>query len=164
MDIAIQKNKLFYLIGETVVSFQQLELWISEYLVIELKLKTKDSTFIMLDSMSYKQKVLLFFELCNRNSTKKNIDIKKVKNCLLKAEEFRNKIVHSIWSVNENNWVRQKGNLKSKNGFSKAENYMNFEDFQKCNSAILKIRMWEMISNEELSNILKILTESTLNI
>jgi hypothetical protein len=164
MDLVAQKENLCYLIGETVIRFQLLEHWIADHLVSELNLKTKDSTFIMLDSMSYKQKVTLLFELYNRNPDRKCTNTKKAKNCLLKAEEFRNKIVHSIWSVNNNDWFREKGNLNSKNGFRKVKNNINFEEFQKCNNSILKIEMWEFLSDEELTEILKTLTESSQKI
>lgn len=150
MKISNQKERLFYLIGETNVRFQQLELYIATYLAIELKLRVKNSTYIMLDSMSYKQKVNLLIELFIQNNNTKILAPKKLKHLLFQAENYRNKVIHSNYGLDEDKWIRFKGNLKAKNGFVNIQKEINFEIMTICSQILYEMQLLEVLDEQKI--------------
>lgn len=155
MNALEQKNRLLTLIGENVVSFQLLELHLAEYLSSMLKLNDFKHRYIFFDSMSYKQKVDLLFSLYEADPDKVERTKGKAKFCLLKASEFRNKIVHSIWSVSDEPlvWHREKPNIKGRPALKNKVSYMNFELFQNGNQAIKDLHVWTLNTENQLEQI-----------
>ena len=74
------KNRLFTAIGSVVVRFQQIELWQSEILAKQLALDVLNDRYVLMASMSFKQKIDLLMVLCKRNPNDfRNIDFQLVK-------------------------------------------------------------------------------------
>ena len=147
-----ERDQLYSVIGRIVVNFQQVELWLSEALSSVLSLKSLEDRHTILSAMSFKQKVNLMAELYPRKNTHAyGVEMKLIKKALNTAEEFRNRIVHSIWAVEvPGKWVRVKGNIKGKNGFNKVTIAANIPHLEAAADALLIIREWELNKTESL--------------
>lgn len=110
-------------IGHTVVAFQQLEYMLSDGLCSMLGLKYEDHQSIIGASMSFRQKVDLFAAL-----QRKKIDDELIPLCrtactfLQSAEDFRNTVVHTTYSVASGKrkgvirWVGEKSSIRGGKG------------------------------------------------
>lgn len=140
------RERLFAAIGLVVVNFQQVELWLAESLASVLSLKPLEDRHIISAAMSFRQKVDLVAELYPRKKTHdQGVEMKLIKKALYTAEEFRNRIVHSIWSVESpGKWVRIKGSIKGRDGFSLLTTAANISQLEAAATALLTIREWEL--------------------
>jgi hypothetical protein len=76
------------------------------------------------------------------------------------AEAFRNRIVHSLWTVessSDNAWIRSKGNIKSKYGFTFKSHKVDLLDLFACNDALIQIREWMICEKMILENATQLL-------
>ncbi len=117
--------------------------------------------------MSYRQKVDLCFELYPKRKPKFNTkaDLKIIKKALYAAEEFRNRIVHSFWALecgDNERWVRIKGSLKGRNGFSMKTVTANSEELKKCSESLVYICQWMYGTNEGLLAAIETLNKFSL--
>lgn len=128
------------------MNFQQVELWLAESLTGLLSLKTMEDRHIISSAMSFRQKVDLVAELYPRKRMhERGVSIILIRQALYAAEEFRNRIVHSLWAVEfPGKWVRIKGSIKRKNGFSLATTAANISQLEGAATALLAIREWEL--------------------
>lgn len=156
-----ERDHLFAAIGRIVVNFQQIELWLAESLASLLLLQDPEDRHIVLSAMSFSQKVDLLAELYSRKKTHRyGVEIRLIRKALYAAEQFRNRIVHSVWAVESSgNWVRVKGSLKSKDGFSLAINQANISKLEAAATALLAIREWELKDAASLESAVAILHE-----
>jgi hypothetical protein len=143
---ASERDRLFAAIGQIVVNFQQVELWLAESLTGLLSLKTMEDRHIISSAMSFRQKVDLVAELYPRKRMhERGVTMILIRQALYAAEEFRNRIVHSLWAVEfPGKWVRIKGSIKGKNGFSLATTAANISQLEGAATALLAIREWEL--------------------
>lgn len=145
-DIADQTNELFFAIGETVVLFQQVEQWLAEELALLLRMRDKDDQYLVSAAMSYKQKVDLLIALFPKRSHRLPVQsVGDVRKALYAAEDYRNRVVHSFYAIecgDELRWLRLKGSLKGRAGFSLNSNDANVQIFKECNSALRTIGQW----------------------
>ena len=143
---AAERDRLFAAIGRVVVNFQQVELWLAESLASVLSLEVLEDRHIISSAMSFRQKVDLVAELYPRKKTHgQGVEMKLIKKALCTAEEFRNRIVHSLWAVEfPGKWVRIKGSIKGKGGFSLATSAANISQLEAAAIALLVIREWEL--------------------
>lgn len=157
---ATERDQLFAAIGHIVVNFQQVELWLAEALTSVLSLKVLEDRHIISSSMSFRQKVDLMAELYPRKKTHYyGVEIKLIKKALHTAEEFRNRIVHSVWSVESpGKWVRVKSNIKGRNGFSLVTTAASIAHLEAAAKALLIIREWELSDAESLESAISILS------
>lgn len=154
-------DRLFRAIGRVVVQFQLLELWVAEALSSKLSMKSETDRHLISASMSYRQKVDLLFELYARHgqpsSTFNHVIAKKA---LISAEEFRNRIVHSLWSVQgePRQWARTKANLRGRDGFALKTSPAKANFLEEAASAMNKIRAWEEVNESELNEAIRLLS------
>lgn len=146
-DLVAHTDALFRAIGVTVVRFQQIEQWLAEELALLLRMREKEDQYLVSAAMSFKQKVDLFVDLFPKRGAQPpklpEVNVRVVRNALEKAEEFRNRVVHSFYAVEcgeVTRWVRMKGSLKGRAGFSLNSVETNIEIFEKCNAALQVIR------------------------
>ena len=141
-----ERDRLFAAIGCVVVNFQQVELWLAESLASVLSLKVLEDRHVISSAMSFRQKVDLVAELYPRKKTHdQGVEMKLIKKALYTAEEFRNRIVHSLWAVESpGKWVRIKGSIKGKDGFSLLTTAANISQLEAAATALLAIREWEL--------------------
>jgi hypothetical protein len=147
------KNRLFTAIGSVVARFQQIELWQSEILAKQLALDVFNDRYVLMASMSFKQKIDLLMVLCKRNPNDfRNIDFQLVKIALNTAEEFRNSVVHSVWSVCgiEDTWIREKSNIRSKSGFTIKRDVVNITELERADQSLQTILGWQWSESAEL--------------
>ena len=142
----VERERLFAAIGHVVVNFQQVELWLAESLASVLSLKVLEDRHVISSAMSFRQKVDLVAELYPRKKTHHHgVEMKLIKKALYTAEEFRNRIVHSLWAVESpGKWVRIKGSIKGKDGFSLLTTAANISQLEAAATALLAIREWEL--------------------
>jgi hypothetical protein len=143
---AAERDCLFAAIGHIVVNFQQVELWLAESLASVLSLQVIEDRHVISSAMSFRQKVDLVAELYPRKKThERGVEMKLIKKALYTAEEFRNRIVHSLWTVElPGKWVQIKGSIKGKSGFSLATTAANIAQLEAAAAALLIIREWEL--------------------
>ncbi|WP_297808595.1 hypothetical protein [uncultured Methylophaga sp.] len=162
---AAEQDQLFAAIGHIVVNFQQVELWLAEALTSVLSLRVLEDRHIISSAMSFRQKVDLMAELYPRKKTHEyGVEIKLIKKALNTAEEFRNRIVHSVWAVEfPGKWVRVKSNIKGRNGFSLVTTPASIAHLEAAAKALLTIREWELTNTENLESAISILSTPNTN-
>ena len=87
MNIIEQRDKLFFLIGDTIVSFQGIEYHITEFLYTLLGLDHKDKHLLLMDALSFGQKLNLTSEVFQSkkntlNYIKEDFDFDTARKCL----------------------------------------------------------------------------------
>lgn len=161
--LLIRRDRLFRAIGATVVEFQFVELWVAEALTGLLQLKVLEDRHVVLAAMSYKQKVDLLCELFPRKRKhEQGVAMTVARGALYSAEEYRNKIVHSVWAVEgDKGWVRTKGSIKRKDGFALATDGANLRALEAGVVALKMIRDWELLDEKRLRHATKFLRART---
>lgn len=152
MNLAEQTDALFRAIGHAVVRFQQVEQWLAEELALLLSMREREDQYLVSAAMSFKQKVDLLVEIFPRRSERHSklprVDVKEVKKALYAAEEYRNRVVHSFYGVecgeDSTRWLRMKGSLRGRAGFSLNSIEANVDIFEECNDALAIIREWSL--------------------
>lgn len=162
-------TQLFEAIGNTVVIFQQIEHWVSDFLAKLLDMRNKDDSYLVSAAMSYGQKVELALELLSKKKIEayKDLDLLVVRNALSKAEEYRNHIVHSLWTVEFEDdlyWINVKTKLKGGKGLKLNQNKVNLDKLIECNHALLQIREWMLGNKVEIEQASKILQSYLTNL
>lgn len=116
--------------------------------------------------MSFKQKVDLLVETFPRRAERHpkfpKVDVTEVRKALYAAEEYRNRVVHSLYSVecsDSPKWVRMKGALRGRAGFSLNSVDANVQIFEECNNALGVIREWSLKTPEALSEATAVLNK-----
>jgi hypothetical protein len=150
-NLSDQTEALYRAIGHTVVRFQQVEQWLAEELAVLLRMREKEDQYLVSAAMSFKQKVDLLVEIFPRREARHpnlpKVDVADVRKALYAAEEFRNRVVHSFYAVecgDPSRWVRMKGSLRSRAGFSLNSVDANVHIFEECNKALGVIREWSL--------------------
>lgn len=168
-----QSEALFRAIGLTVVRFQQVEQWLAEELAVLLHMRDKEDQYVVSAAMSFGQKVDLLVELFPKRAIRHPrlpfVDIKVVQKALSKAEEYRNRVVHSFYAIectDESRWHRMKGSLRGRKGFSLNSTIINIGIFEECNEALRIIREWSIKDSEAISaataTLMKHIQENTM--
>ncbi|WP_420467985.1 hypothetical protein [Panacagrimonas sp.] len=152
-----QTDALLRAIGHTVVRFQQVEQWLAEELALLLRMHEKEDQYLVSAAMSFKQKVDLLTEIFPRRAERHpnlpQVDVADVRKALYVAEEYRNRVVHSFYAVecsDSSKWIRMKGSLRGRAGFSLNSADANVQIFEECNSALGVIREWSLKESEAL--------------
>lgn len=166
-NLILNTEKLFCAIGHAVVRFQQVELWLSEELALLLRMREQDDQYLVSAAMSFSQKVDLLVEIFPRKLEeypklfKSKINILDVRKALYAAEAYRNRVVHSFYAVecdtNNSQWMRIKGSLRGRTGFSLNSAEANIQIFEECNAALAIIREWILQEPEALCSATSIL-------
>ena len=137
------KELLFRAIGETVVSFQQLELILSDVLCSIIGLNGKDHMNIVGASMSFRQKVDLYAALQRKKLPQELIPLCRSACTFLQcAEDFRNTIVHANYSVaigkkaQRLRWIGEKANIRGAAGVKHRKKIVKIEIIQNGAEAI----------------------------
>jgi hypothetical protein len=161
-QFAEDSDRILCAIGRVVVAFQLLELWVAEALGLALGMKAKDDRHLVSAAMSYRQKVDLLFELYARHGApnpKVSLDV--TKRAMLVAEEFRHRVVHSVWAVrgeDSKRWVRTKANLRGKTGFDVNTKPVQVALLEQASRSMNDIRAWEEGNESELLRAIKTLS------
>ena len=152
-----QTDALLRAIGNTVVRFQQVEQWLAEELAVLLRMREKEDQYLVSAAMSFKQKVDLLVEIFPRRAERHpklpKVEVADVRKALYAAEEYRNRVVHSFYSVecgDSSKWVRMKGLLRGRAGFSLNSVDANIQIFEECNNALGVIREWSLKDPEAI--------------
>lgn len=158
MNIIEQRDKLFFLIGDTIVSFQGIEYHITEFLYTLLGLDHKDKHLLLMDALSFGQKLNLTSEVFQSkkntlNYIKEDFDFDTARKCLSKAEQYRNKIVHSFYYLEREEFKKQKTSIKGKNGLVTKSGKINFKALEECNQALRELKFWFLMDNESLKKV-----------
>ena len=157
-----ETDRVLRAIGRVVVAFQLLELWVAEALGSALGMKAKDDRHLVSAAMSYRQKVDLLFELYARHGPpNRKVDVDVTKRAMIVAEEFRNRVVHSVWAVrgeDSKRWVRTKASLRGKVGFAVATRTAQAVLLEQAAESMNNIRAWEEGNESELLRAIKILS------
>lgn len=157
-------ERLFSAIGRVVVAFQLLELWVAEALSAALNMSSEDDRHLVSAAMSYKQKVDLLFELYARHGTSNpRVKVAITKRAMLAAEEFRNRVVHSVWAVtpgveSSKHWVRTKASLRGRSGFELTRRLAQAKLLEEAATAMNHVRAWEEGNENELLEAIKTLS------
>ena len=143
---ATERDRLFAAIGHVVVNFQQVELWLAEALASVLALKVLEDRHVISSAMSFRQKVDLVAELYPRKKAHYHgVEMQLIKKSLYAAEEFRNRTVHSLWTIEfPGKWVRVKSSIKGRKGFALSISAVNIAHLEGAAIALLAIREWEL--------------------
>ena len=156
-NLVEQTDALLRAIGHTVVRFQQVEQWLAEELALLLRMREKEDQYLVSAAMSFKQKVDLLTEIFPRRAERHpnlpQVEVVDVRKALYAAEEYRNRVVHSFYAVecgDSSKWVRMKGSLRGRAGFSLNSVDANVQIFEECNSALGVIRDWSLKEPEAL--------------
>lgn len=152
MNLAEQTEALFQAIGHAVVQFQQVEQWLAEELVLLLRMREREDQYLVSAAMSFKQKVDLLVEIFPRRAERHpklpKVEVTDVRKALYAAEEYRNRVVHSFYAVecgeDRSRWLRMKGSLRGRAGFSLNSVEANVHIFEECNDALAIIRNWSL--------------------
>ena len=159
------KKRLFAAIGHIIVRFQQVELWVSEILAGLIELDHMDDRYAVMAAMSYRQKVDLMVTLFPRKARNHfNTDIDLSRKALYLAEEFRNRVVHSVWAVSGDTWTREKGSLRGRSGFAKQSVCVDITQLEIAAESLRTITEWYLVSStkiEEAMSQLKACESST---
>lgn len=144
---ASERDRMFSAIGHIVVNFQQVELWLAEILASVLSLRVLEDRHVISSAMSFRQKVDLVVELYPRKKVHdQGVEMSLIKKSLYAAEEFRNRVVHSLWAVHApGKWVRIKSSIKGRRGFALSTSAVNVGQLEVAAAALLVIREWELI-------------------
>lgn len=152
-----QTDALLRAIGYTVVRFQQIEQWLAEELALLLRMREKEDQHLVAAAMSYKQKVDLLVEIFPRRTERPpnlpKVEVADVRRALYAAEEYRNRVVHSFYAVecgDSSKWIRMKGSLRGRGGFSLNSVNANVQIFEECNNALGVIREWSLRDPETI--------------
>ncbi|WP_306604717.1 hypothetical protein [Azonexus sp.] len=154
-------DQLFRAIGRVVVQFQLLELWVAEALSSKLSMTSETDRHLISAAMSYRQKVDLLFELYARHGQPSSSFNQVIaKKALVTAEEFRNRIVHSLWSVKgePRQWVRTKANLRGRDGFVLRASPAQTTLLEEAASAMTRVRAWEEGNESALNEAIRLLS------
>jgi hypothetical protein len=150
-NIVEQAEQLYRAIGMAVVNFQQIEQWLAEELALLLRMRDKDDQHLVSAAMSFGQKVDLLVNLFPKRAVRHPnlpvVDVAIVKKALEAAEEYRNRVVHSFYAIecdDESRWIRIKGSLRGRKGFSLNSVEVNVAAFDECNDALKTIRGWSL--------------------
>jgi len=156
-NLVDETEALFRAIGVAVVRFQQVEQWLAEELAVLLRMRDKDDQYLVSAAMSFGQKLDLLVELfpkrADRDPNLPPVNIEIARKALSAAEEYRNRIVHSFYAVecsDESRWLRMKGSLRGRKGFSLNSVISNVQIFEECNDALQVIRSWSLTGEDEL--------------
>ena len=149
---ASELDRMFSAIGHIVVNFQQVELWLAQILASVLSLRVLEDGHVISSAMSFRQKVDLVVELYPRNKVHDHgVEMSLIKKSLYAAEEFRNRVVHSLWTVHTpSKWVRIKSSIKGRKGFALSTSAVNVRQLEVAAAALLVIREWELIDAASL--------------
>ncbi|WP_439467672.1 hypothetical protein [Roseateles sp. NT4] len=154
-DLVEGTDRLLRAIGHVVVAFQLLELWVAEALSAALRMKSVDDRHLVSAAMSYRQKVDLLFELYARHGMPASeFNPVIAKRAMLVAEEFRNRVVHSVWALHgeeSRRWVRTKANLRGRSGFDVVTRPAQAELLEAASRAMNNVRNWEEGNEAELT-------------
>ena len=109
-----------------------------------------------MDALSFSQKMNLISEVfpTRKNDLeyiKGDFDFVTARKCLTKAEQFRNKIVHSFYYLEKDEFKKQKTSIKGKNGLVTKSGVINFLALEECNDALRKLQFWFLMDNEALN-------------
>lgn len=140
-------------IGGVVIVFQLIELWVAEALAVALKMQAEGDRHLVSAAMSYRQKVDLLFELYARHPDRAPaVNLSLAKRALLVAEQFRNRVVHSVWAVSgePRTWVRTKANLRGNGGLVVRTTPAKIDYLVAASSALEEIRGWEFVGDADL--------------
>jgi hypothetical protein len=151
-NLVEETDALYRAIGHTVVRFQQVEQWLAEELALLLRMREREDQYLVSAAMSFKQKVDLLVQIfprrVERHPKLPKVDVADVRKALYAAEELRNRVVHSFYAVecgeDAHRWVRMKGSLRSRAGFSLNTVHANVHIFEECNDALAVIREWSL--------------------
>ncbi|WP_144604708.1 hypothetical protein [Algoriphagus algorifonticola] len=164
MNITEQRDRLFFLVGETVINFQKIEYYLADFLYKLLELNHEEKHLLLMDSLTFGQKMNLTFELFGKKKNKltyiaEDFDFEMARKCLSKAEEFRNKIVHSFYFLDakEDHFKKQKSNIKGKNGLKTKVSIIDFDSLANCNQQLQNLAFWYLNSNKSLQESFDIL-------
>lgn len=120
-------------------------------------MREKEDQFLVSAAMSFKQKVDLLIEIFPRRAERHpnlpKVEVAVVRKALYAAEEYRNRVVHSFYAVecsDSSKWVRMKGSLRGRAGFSLNSVDANVQIFEECNNALGVIREWSLKERETL--------------
>lgn len=147
------KTRLFAAIGHIVVQFQHMELWVAEILAGLLELDPLDDRYAVMAAMSFRQKEDLLVTLFPRKANNHfSADVDLARRALYVAEEFRNRVVHSVWAVSEEEktWVRVKGSLRGKAGFAKQSVCVDIGRLESAAECLRVITEWYLTPSSEL--------------
>ncbi|RZO86231.1 MAG: hypothetical protein EVA65_04690 [Oceanococcus sp.] len=163
-SLTIQTRELYEAIGESVVVFQQIEQWLAEILAVVLRMRHADDQYLVSAAMSFSQKVDLLCEVYPKRKSKSlpDRDMVLIRASLYKAEQYRNRVVHSFWGVecaDQSRWVRIKGSLRGKSGFSKQSVSADLQALKSCNGALRIIREWIVRGQDDLHGAMDTLTQ-----
>jgi hypothetical protein len=146
-----QTDTLLRAIGNAVVRFQQVEQWLAAELAVLLRMRESEDQHLVSAALSFKQKVDLLVALFPRRAERHAglpvLDVVDVRKALYAAEEYRNRVVHSFYSVecsDPSRWVRIKGSLRGRKGFSLNSVETNVAIFEECNNALAVVREWSL--------------------
>lgn len=150
--LAAETDALFNVIGKVVVRFQQIELWVSEALAVQLGFSTLENRYLFQSAMSFRQKVDLLMELLNRKSGNDlPCSISVAQRALGVAEDFRNGVVHAFWGVNGlGKWERTKPSIKGNRGFVLRSKAADLRYLEKAVEALATVRDWELHDDAKL--------------
>ncbi|MGW8169715.1 MAG: hypothetical protein ACWGHH_06895 [Sulfurovaceae bacterium] len=151
-DLITDTNRLSQSIGKIIIDFQFIEYTLSEILSILLGLKEADDTHRILAAMSYRQKVDLMSDIyeLRKPDNWPNVDIPLSRKALYIAEDFRNRVVHSFWHVNDSTWFRTKSSLKSSKGLKIDTGKANIECLEMSSAPLHTVRDWYLGQSEKL--------------
>lgn len=149
---ASERDRMFIAIGNIVVNFQQVELWLAQILASILSLRVLEDGHVISSAMSFRQKVDLVVELYPRKKVHGHgVEMSLVKNSLYAAEEFRNRVVHSFWAVESpGKWVRIKSSIKGRKSFYPSISSVNVGQLEVAAASLLVIREWELVNAASL--------------
>jgi len=147
--------RLYQAIGCIVVSFQQIEQWLAQVLAMLLRMRERDDQHLVSAAMSFGQKVDLLVELYPKRRPQylKEVNMVTIRQALVAAEEFRNRVVHSFWAIecgDEARWIRIKGSLRGRKGFNVKTTSAQVEMLETCDQALHVIREWMRRESAEL--------------
>lgn len=161
-----QTDDLLRAIGDAVVCFQQIEQWVAEELAVLLRMRDREDQYLVSAAMSFKQKVdllvAIFPKRAERHPKLPLVDITVARKALYAAEEYRNRVVHSFYALDcesSSRWLRLKGYLKGRAGFSLNTVEANVVAFQECNEALKVIRGWSLCKAERLTDATAVLSK-----
>lgn len=153
-----ETDRLFAVIGRIVVSFQQIELWVSEALSEALGLSAMENRYVVQSAMSFRQKVDLLMELLARSvDLELPCSLPVARRALGSAEEFRNGVVHTFWGIGGmGKWVRTKPSLKGKHGFVLRTSEADLPYLEEAADALTVARDWEIEDDNALSSAIEV--------
>lgn len=154
-NILTDAERLYSGIGQVVVRFQFVEHGVADVLAALLQMRHPSDVHRVTAAMSYAEKVNLMCDLHpdRRNPAWPPVDLQLTRSALIKAESFRNAVVHSLWHIGgiEPQWIRTKASIRSKGRLrisSGAANLQALEEGVKC---LRVVADWYAGQREKLS-------------